>query len=155
MKKAAHRLALVAAPSALSLQILSVLSKRYSVSPWSSSERVVSRFREERPALVVVMATRRNQSAMRRLVRSLKTEQRPPTAGLIFEKGLPEDAQTFLRESQCDGILGFPATDDELFSWMDEVLMGKSPVLGRLERPGKIRKVVRRLSGSRVSSGDG
>ena len=61
MKKAGHRLALVAAPSALSLQLLSSLSERYSVSSWGNPERAVVQFRQERPALVVVVCSRRNQ----------------------------------------------------------------------------------------------
>ena len=155
MKKAAHRLALVAAPSALSLQVLSTLSQQYAVSSWSSSERIVPRFREERPEVVVVLGSRRNESAMRKLVHSLKTELRPPTAVLIFAKGLPDDVQNFLEESQCDGVLGFPAGNDALLEWMEQVLSGKRPVHGSAAQPGKLRRAVRRLSGSRVSSRDG
>ena len=155
MKKAAPRLALVATPSAFSLQLLSSLSERYSVHSWSASERVVARFREERPEVVVVLCSRRGASQMQELVRSLKTEQRPPQAVLIYEKGLPEDARVVLEASACDGLLGFPVSQEELYDWLGRVFAGERPVQGAAQKPSRLRRAVRRLSGSHASSGDG
>lgn len=155
MNKAAHRLALVAVPSAVSLRLLSSLSRCYSVNSWAASERVVVRFREERPALVVVLCSRRDQAAMRGVASRLKTEQRPPLVVLVCDRGLPSDASVFLQESACDGILGLPLTDEELFDGMAQVLSGSRVVRGPVQRAGKLRRAVRRLSGSRASSEDG
>ena len=152
MKKAGHRLALVAAPSALSLQLLSSLSERYSVSSWGNPERAVVQFREERPALVVVVCSRRNQAQMRTLVQRLKTEQRAPLVGLVVERGVPGDAAAFLHASGCDGLLGLPLEGSALHTWVDQLFAGQRPVSGPRQRGGRLRRVAQRFSGSRASS---
>ena len=154
MKKASPKLALVANQSADALRVLSCISSLYEVSTWSLNERVSTRFREERPALVLVLSGRHELERCAGIARSLKTERRPPLVALILSGGLPTNAQDLKRESLLDGVLGLPIEKAEWQSWFERVFSGDQPVEGSLRKESKLRQTVRRLSGFRAFSKD-
>ena len=154
MKKASPKLALVANQSADALRVLSCISSRYEVSTWSLNERVSTRFREERPALVLVLSGRHELVRCSGVARSLKTERRPPLVALILGGGLPTNVQDLMRESLLDGVLGLPLKEAEWPGWLERVLSGDQPIEGPLRKESKLRQTVRKLSGFRAFSRD-